>query len=169
VTSFTNKELEQIAANLQDQVRQAMAQNRQDLVREARGRGAETEAQLVQLRDQHGQLVEQEEKLVQTENRLGGDAGRLSATADDGLVARGALAEAYRSVVDKAVAEFVGTTQAKASEMDAGGLDGLSLAIDRLASNRGVRFLPFAWWWVRQSIMRILAGPSTGPDPEERP
>src|ERR1700734_628956 len=49
---------------LQDQAKQAMAQNREDLAREALGRRASIGDQLEQLRVQHEQLAAQEEKLI---------------------------------------------------------------------------------------------------------
>src|SRR5205823_7899864 len=63
-------QLTQSGAKLEEQARQAIAQNREDLAREALSRRASTVQQLQDLKTQHDQLDAQESQLTQASQRL---------------------------------------------------------------------------------------------------
>jgi len=63
-------QLTQSGAKLEDQARQAIAQNREDLAREALSRRASIVQQLQDLKAQHDQLDTQESQLTQASQRL---------------------------------------------------------------------------------------------------
>ncbi len=63
-------QLTQSGAKLEDQARQAIAQNREDLAREALSRRASIVQQLQDLKTQHDQLDAQESQLTQASQRL---------------------------------------------------------------------------------------------------
>lgn len=64
------EQLQRSAASLEDQARQALAQNREDLAREALTRKAAIAEQLRDLGAQHDQLSQEEAKLTDTARRL---------------------------------------------------------------------------------------------------
>jgi phage shock protein A len=64
------EQLQQNAAKLESQARQALAQNREDLAREALTRRAAIAQQAVDLKAQHEQLRGEETKLVEASRRL---------------------------------------------------------------------------------------------------
>jgi phage shock protein A len=63
-------QLQQQGAKLEDQAKQALAQNREDLAREALSRRAAIVQQLNDLKAQHDQLDAQEQQLTQASQRL---------------------------------------------------------------------------------------------------
>jgi phage shock protein A len=64
------QQLQQTAAKLQDQAKQALTQNREDLAKEALTRRAGISQQLTDLQTQHEQLDQQEQKLTLTCQKL---------------------------------------------------------------------------------------------------
>jgi phage shock protein A len=64
------QQLQQQGTKLEDQARQALAQNREDLAREALARRAAIASQLADLKAQHDHLDAEEAKLVDASHRL---------------------------------------------------------------------------------------------------
>jgi phage shock protein A len=58
-------QLQQTSAKLEGQARQALTQNREDLAREALGRRAAIQSELVDLRAQHDQLQQEENRMLE--------------------------------------------------------------------------------------------------------